>query len=81
MECPVDGVLKKQNRKKKSVIEEDPQKSPEKNKKNEPFEYLESIESLNIERPYNKPNKRTKDTKTALQTAKNDTPKHRKAKE
>ncbi len=50
-------------------------------KKNEPFEQLKSTESLKRERPQNKPDKRTKYIKTALQIAKNETPKERKAKE
>ena len=68
-------------RKKKSTVEEDPRKSPEKIKKNEPSEKLKSTESLKRERPYNKHEKRTKYIKTALQIAKNGTPKNRKAKE
>ena len=66
---------------KKSAVEEDPRKSPEENKKNEPSEQLKSTESLKIERPKNKPEKRTKYIKTALEIAKNETPKDRMAKE
>ena len=71
---------KEQNQKKKSAVE-DASKIPEKNKKNEPSEQLKSTESLKIERLQNKPQKRTKYIKTALQIAKNGTPKDTKAKE
>ena len=57
---------------KKSAVEEDPQKSPEKIKKNEPLEKLKSTESLKRDRPQNKPETRTKYIKTALQIAKNE---------
>ena len=63
----VPSAIKNRTRK-KCTIEEDPGKSPEKNKKNEPLEQ-------------NKPEKRTKFLKTALQIAKNETLKDRKAKE
>ena len=42
---------RKNRTRKKSTIEVDPRKSPEKNKKHEPFEQLKSTESLKIERP------------------------------
>ena len=61
----------------KSAVEEGPHKRPEKNKKNKPLELLKSPESQRE----NKPEKRTKYMKTALQIAKNETPQHRKAKE
>ncbi len=78
---PYIRSARKNRTRKKSAVEEDPRKSPEKNKKNEPFEQLKSTESLKRERPQNKPEKRTKYIKTALQIAKNGTPKDRKAKE
>ena len=72
---------KNRTRKKKSTVE-DACKIPEKNKKNLPSEQLKSTESLKIERPKNKPEKkRTKYIKTALEIAKNETPKDRMAKE
>ena len=77
----IRSTRKNRARKKKSTAEEDPRKSSEKIKKNEPLEKLKSTESLKREKPYNKPEKRTKYIKTALQTAKNGTPKNRKAKE
>ena len=78
---PCIWSARKNRTRKKSAVEEDPRKSPEKSKKNEPFEQLKSTESLKTERPQNKPEKRTKYTKTALQIAKNETPKDRQAKE
>ena len=42
---------------------------------------MKSTEALKIERPQNKPEKRTKYINTALQIAKNETPKDWKAKE
>ena len=78
---PYIRSARKNRTRKKSATEEDPQKSPEKNKKNEPLEQLKSTESLKRERPQNKPEKRTKYIKTALEIAKNETPKDRKAKE
>ena len=42
---------------------------------------LKSTESLKRQRNKNKPEKRTKYIKTALEIAKNETPKYRKAKE
>ena len=77
----IRSTRKNRTRKKKSAVEEDSQKSPVKIKKNGPFEQLKSTESLKTERPQNKPEKRTKYTKTALQIAKNETPKDRQAKE
>ncbi len=77
----IRSTRKNRTRKKKSAVEEDPQKSPKKIKKNEPFEQLKSTESLKIERPENKPEKRTEFIKTALQIAKNGTPKDTMAKE
>ena len=71
---------KNRTRKKKSMVE-DAWKIPEKNKKIEHSEQLKSTESLKWERPKNKPEKRTKYIKTALQIAKNGTSKDRKAKE
>ena len=58
-----------------------PTQKTKKIKKNEPFEQLKSTESLKIERPQNKPQKRTKYIKTAPQIAKNGNPKDTKAKE
>ncbi len=46
-----------------------------------PLEKLKSTESLKREEPEKKPEKRTTYIKTALQIAKNRTPKDRKAKE
>ena len=40
----------RKNRTRKKNAVEDPRKSPEKNKKNEPFEQLKSTEALKIER-------------------------------
>ncbi len=83
----IRSARKNRTRKKKSAVEEDPQKSLKKIKKNEPVEQLKSTESLNIERPQNKPEKKKrakkkkKVYKTALQIAKNGTPKDTKAKE
>ena len=77
----IRSTRKNRTRMKKSAVEEDPQKSPEKIKKNEPLEKLKSTESLKRDRPQNKPETRTKYIKTALQIAKNGTPKNRKAKE
>ena len=59
-----------------------PTKNPQEiKKKNESFEQLISTESLKIESPQNKPEKRTKYIKTAPQIAKNGNPKDTKAKE
>ena len=77
----IRSIRKNRTRKKKSAVEEDLRKSPEKIKKNEPLEKLKSSESLKRERPQNKPEKRTQYIKTALQIAKNGTPKDTKAKE
>ena len=74
---PYIRSAKKNKTRKKSATEED----PEKNKKTEPFEQLKSTESLKIERPQNKPPKRTKYIKIALEIAKNGTPKDRKTKQ
>ena len=63
---------KNRTRMKKSAVEEDPQKSPEKIKKNEPLEKLKSTESLKRDSPQNKPETRTKYIKTVLQIAKNE---------
>ena len=76
----IRSARKNRTRRKKCAVEEDPLKSPEKNKKNEPSEQLKSTESLKIERPQNKPEKRTKYLKTALQIAKNETPQDRRVK-
>ena len=76
----IRSARKNRTRKKKSAVEEDARKSPEKNKTNEPLEQLKSTESLKRERLKNKPGKRTKYTKTALEIAKKETPKDRKAK-
>ena len=46
----IRSIRKNRTRKKKSAVEEDPQKSLEKIKKKEPFESLKSTESLKIER-------------------------------
>ena len=78
---PYMRSARKNRTRKKRAVEEDRQKSPEKNKKNDPFKQLKSTESLKIERPQNKPEKRSKYIKTALEIAKNETPKDRKAKE
>ena len=72
---------KNRTRMEKNAVEEDPRKCPEKNKKNEPFKQLKSTESLKRERPQNKTENRTKYIKIALEIAKNETPKERKAKE
>ena len=51
---PIYGVLERtepERKKKKSAGEEDPRKSPEKIKKNEPLEKLKSTELLKRERP------------------------------
>ena len=51
---PIYGMLERtepERKKKKSAGEEDPRKSPEKIKKNEPLEKLKSTESLKRERP------------------------------
>ena len=48
---PIRSARKNRTRKKKSAGEEDPRKSPEKIKKNEPLEKLKSTESLKRERP------------------------------
>ena len=77
----IRSTRKNRTRKKKSAIEEDPRKCPEKIKKNEPLQKLKPTESLKRERPQNKPEKRTKYIKTALQIAKNGTTKNRKAEE
>ena len=78
---PYIRSARKNRTRKKSAVEEDPRKSPEKNKKDEPFKQLKSTESLKIQKPQNKPEKRPKYIKTALEIAKNKTPKDRKAKE
>ena len=78
---PYIRSTRKNRTRKKSAVEDDPRNRPEKNKKNEPFEQLKSTESLKIERPQKKPEKRTKYIKTALHIAKNGTPKDTKAKE
>ena len=78
---PYIRSARKNRTRKKSAVEEDPRKSPEKIKKNEPFKQLKSTESRKIERPQNRSDKRTKYIKTALEIAKNETPKDRKAKE
>ncbi len=75
------STAKNRIRTEKNAVEEDLRKCPEKNKKNEPFKQLKSTESLKIERPQNKTENRTKYIKTALEIAKNETPKDRKAKE
>ena len=77
----IRSARKNRTRKKKSAVEEDPQKSPKKIKKNEPFQQLTSTKSLKIERPKNNPPKRTKYMKTALQIVKNGDTEDRKAKE
>ena len=53
----IQSAGKNRTRKKKSAVEEDPRKSPEKIKKNEPLEKLKSTESLKRQRPYNNPPK------------------------
>ena len=55
----IPSARQNRTRKKKSAVEEDPRKSPEKIKKNEPLENLKSTESLKRERHWNKPPKRT----------------------
>ena len=45
------GSARKNRTTKNSAVEEDPRKSPEKNKKNGPFKKRKSTESLKIERP------------------------------
>ncbi len=77
----IRSTSKNRTRKKKSAVEEDPQKSRKKIQKNEPFEYLTSTESLKRERPKNKPKKRTTYIKTALQIVKNGDTENRKGKE
>ena len=77
----IRSTRKNRTRIKKSTVEEDPRKRPEKIKKNEPLEKLKSTESLKRDRPQNKPETRTKYIKTGLQIAKNGTPKNRKAEE
>ena len=77
----IRSTVKNRIRMKKNTVEEDPRKSHQKNKKNEPFKQLKSTESLKRERPQNKTENRTKYIKTALEIAKNETPKDRKAKE
>ena len=47
----IQSARKNRTRKKTSAGEEDPRKSPEKIKKNEPLEDLKSTESLKRERP------------------------------
>ena len=71
----------KEENQKEQLVEEDPRKSPEKNKKNEYFEQLNSTISLKTERPQKKSEKKPKYIKTALEIAKNETTKYRKAKE
>ena len=56
----IPSARQNRTRKKKSAVEEDPRKSPEKIKKNEPLENLKSTESLKRERPWNNTPKRTK---------------------
>ena len=73
MQPYIRSTIKNRTRKKKSAVEEDPRKSPEKIKKNEPLEKMKSTESLKKVRPQNKSEKRTKYIKTALQMAKNGT--------
>ena len=46
---PYIRSARKNRTRKKSEVEEDPRKSPEKNKKNESFELPKSAESLKIE--------------------------------
>ena len=75
----IQTARKNRTRKKQSTVEEDPQKSPKKIEKNQPFEQLKSTESLKTEKPQKKPEKRTKHVKTGLQVAKNGTPKDTKA--
>ena len=82
----IRSARKNRTRKKKSAVEEDQRKIPKKNFKKEkekkkPLEKLKSTESLKRERPQNKPEIITKYIKTALEIAKNETPKDRKAKE
>ena len=78
---PYMQSARKNRTRRKSAVEEDPRNSPEKNKKNEPFEQMTSTELLKIERPQKKPEKGTKYIKTALEIAMNEPPKDRKAKE
>ena len=78
---PYIRSARKNRTRKKNAVEEDPRNRPEKNKKNEPFQQLKSTQSLKTEWPQNTPEKRTKYIKTALQIAKNETPKDRKTKE
>ncbi len=74
-------TARKNRTRKKSAVEKDRRKSPEVNKKNKPFEQLKSTKSLKTEKPQNKPEKRTKYIKTALEIAKNRIAKHKKTKE
>jgi len=53
----IQSTRKNITRKKKSTVEEDPRKSPEKIKKNEPLEKLKSTKSLKRERPRTTPPK------------------------
>ena len=88
---PYIRSARKNRTRKKSAVEEDPRKSLEKNKKNEPCEQLKSTESLKKEKPKNPPPpppprtppapQRTKYIKMALKIAKNADPEDRKAKE
>ena len=84
---PYIRSARKNRTRKKSAVKEDPRKSLEKNKKNEPCEQLKSTESLKKKKkPKNTPPppppapQRTKYIKMALQIAKNGTAKDRKAK-
>ncbi len=79
----IRSTRKNRTRRKKSAVEEDPhtQKTNKKIKKNESFEQMKSAESLKREKPQNKPKRRTKYIKTALQIAKNGIPKDTKGKE
>ena len=51
MQPYIRSTRKNRTRKKKSAVEEDPRKSPEKIKRNEPLEKIKSTESLKKERP------------------------------
>ena len=78
---PYIRSARKNRARKKSAVEEVARNRPEKNKGDEPFEYLKSTESLKRQGPENKPEKRTKYIKTVLDVAKNGTRKNRKSKE
>ena len=87
---PYIRSARKNRTRKKSAVKEDPRKSLEKNKKNEPCVQLKSTESLKKEKPKNTPPppappppsapQRTKYIKMALKIAKNSDPEDRKAK-